>query len=47
MACTDPMCSVWNRGGRQLRPRFQYRLWNLIVAIARLSLAMAYVGSYS
>ena len=29
-----------------MRPRFQYRLRTLIVAVAGLSLAMAYVGSY-
>jgi hypothetical protein len=29
-----------------LRPRFQYRLRTLIVAVAGLSLALAYLGSY-
>ena len=29
-----------------MRPRFQYRLRTLIVAVAGLSLALAYVGSY-
>ena len=29
-----------------MQPRFQFRLRTLIVAVAGLSLAMAYVGSY-
>jgi hypothetical protein len=34
------------RRGELLRLRFQYRLRTLIVVVAGLSLAMAYVGSY-